>query len=133
MQEIHRVVAKCRQTAPSVLFVQNMENCRNSDVLAHKLVNELSSLGRLQKVLSILAAEDGTMLPACIRGYKAFESEISLELDEKQMLDGIKKMFPEFDCSHANITGKTIGQVIRDFKENMIVQGKELPQGGVKC
>jgi len=133
MKEIHRVVAKCRQTAPSVLFVQNMENCRNSDVLAHKLVNELSSLGRLQKVLSILAAEDGTMLPACTRGYKAFESEISLELDEKQMLDGIKKMFPEFDCSHTNITGKTIGQVIRDFKENLIVQRKELPQGGVKC
>lgn len=133
MQEIHRVVAKCRQTAPSVLLVQNMGNCRNSDVLAHKLVNELATLGRLQKVLSILAAEDGTMLPACIRGYKAFESEISLELDEKQVLDGIKKMFPEFDCADANITGKTIGQVIRDVKENMIVQRKGLPQGGVKC
>ncbi len=133
MQEIHRVVAKCRQTAPSVLFVQNMENCRNSDVLAHKLVNELSSLGRLQKVLSILAAEDGTMLPACIRGYKAFESEISLELDEEQVLDGMKTMFPEFDCADTNITGKTIGQAIRDFKENMIVQRKGLPQGGVKC
>ncbi len=132
MQEIRRVVAKCRQTAPSVLLVQNMENCRSSDVLAHKLVNELSSLGRLQKVLSILAAEDGTLLPACIRGYKAFESEISLELDEKQVLDGIKKMFPEFDCADANITGKTIGQVIRDVKENMIVQRKGLPQGGVK-
>ena len=133
MQEIHRVVAKCRQTAPSVLLVQNLENCHSSDVLAHKLVNELSSLGRLQKVLSILAAEDGTLLPACIKGYKAFESEISLELDEKQVLEGIKKMFPEFDCADANITGKTIGQVIRDVKENMIVQRKGLPQGEVKC
>lgn len=133
MREIHRVVAKCRQAAPSVLLVQNMENCRNSDVLAQKLVNELSSVGRLQKVLSILAAEDGTMLPACIREYKAFENEISLKLDEKDILDGVKNMFPEFDCADANITGKTIGQIIRDFKENRIALRMGLPQGGAKC
>ncbi len=122
LQEIHRVVVKCRQSAPSILLIQNLNDCQNKETIAHKVINEISRLSRRLKVMAILASEDSTLLPASVRGYKAFETEINLDIDDVHIIDGIKKMFPKSECSTASISNKTIGQIIRDQREKKLMQ-----------
>lgn len=123
LQEIHRVVIKCRQSAPCVLFIQNLDDCQNKEAIARKVVNELLRLSRRLKVLAILAVEDATKLPTSIRGYKAFETEVCLDIDETHVIDGAKKLFPAVAFMPEHVSGKTIGQVIRDRREEMLIQG----------
>lgn len=122
LQEIHRIVVKCRQAAPSLLFIQNLDDCQNKEAIARKVINELSQLNRRLKVMAILASEDVTKLPSSVRGYKAFEKEINLDIDEAIIVDGIKTLFPMTECTLASISGKTIGQAIRDQREKMLLQ-----------
>lgn len=121
LQEIHRVLIKCRQSAPSILFVQNIDTCQNKEVFARKVINELSRLNKRLKVLAVVTAEDAKQLPAGIRGYKAFENEINLDVDEMTILEGIKVLFPTIEVSGASVAGKTIGQAIRDQREKMLL------------
>ena len=122
MQEVHRVVVKCRQSAPSILLIQNLEDCLNKDAIAHKLVNELSRLGRRLKVMAVLLAENVEKLPPGLRGYKAFEKEIILDVDDAHVAEGLNKAFPEIKCTAESVSGKTIGQAIRDYREKLLLQ-----------
>lgn len=121
LQEIHRVVIKCRQSAPSILFIQNLDDCQNKEAVARKVINELSRLSRRLKVMAVLSSEDATKLPSSARGYKTFEKEINLDIDEVTTLEGVKKMFPTAEITAASVAGKTIGRVIRDQREKMLL------------
>lgn len=121
LQEIHRVIVKCRQSAPCVLLIQNLDNCQNIEAFARKIVNELSRLNKRLKVLVVLSVEDTGRLPLWIRGYKAFENKISLDVDEGTVLDGIKMLFPGAEITSENVAGRTIGQAIRDQREKLLI------------
>ena len=121
LQEIHRVIIKCRQSAPSILFIQNMDDCQNKEAVARKIINELSRLSRRLKVMAVLSSEDATKLPLSARGYKTFEREINLDIDEVTILESVKKMFPAAEVTAASVAGKTLGQAIRDQREKMLL------------
>ncbi len=121
LQEIHRVVVKCRQSVPSILFIQNLEDCQYKETIAHKVINEISRLSRRLKVMAVLTCEDVDRLPLCVRGYKAFEKEISFDIDEASILEGIMQLFPAVRSTPNDISGKTIGQAIRDLREELLI------------
>lgn len=120
MQEIHRIVIKCRQSAPSILFIRNLDDCPSNDLVARSIINELSLVNRRLKLLAVLASEDAAKLPPCVRGYRAFEMEMKLDIDDASIVKGIKKMFPTAECTVKSVSGKTIGQVIRDQREKLV-------------
>ena len=126
LQEIHRIMIKCRQSAPSILLIQNLDDCLNKETVGHKITNELSRLSRRLKMVAILASEDTRKLPLSIQGYKAFETEINLDISPEQIADGIKKLFPEIDCSVTSFSGKTIGQAIRDQREKSLAENSNM-------
>ena len=121
LQEIHRIVIKCRQSAPSVLLIQNLDDCQAKETIARKVINELSKLNKRLKVMAVLISEDTRKLPLSVCGYKAFETEIDLEIDAKQVFCGVKKLFPDADCTLENVSNRTIGQVIRDQREKYLL------------
>lgn len=120
LQEIHRVIIKCRQSAPSLLLVRNLDDCQSKEVIARKLIGEVSHLSRRLKMIVVLTSEDATRLPTCVRKYKAFEMEISLDIDEEHVFEGFRKMFPGAEFVQSDVSGKTIGQLIRDLHEKIL-------------
>ena len=123
LQEIHRIIIKCRQSAPSVLLIRNLIDCQNKETIGRKITNELSRLSRRLKLVAVLTADDPKKLPQSILGYKGFETAINLDIAPEQIVDGLRKLFPETgaDCTVASVSGRTIGQAIRDWREKSLL------------
>ena len=105
---------------PSTLRIQNLDECQNKEAVARKVTNELSRLSKRLKVMAVLITEDITKLPSSIQGYKAFETTINFDIDESKIVESVKKLYPDAECTSASVSGKTIGQVIREQREKIL-------------
>jgi SpoVK/Ycf46/Vps4 family AAA+-type ATPase len=119
--EIHRIATKCRQAAPSIWLIQNLDHCYHKELFAYKINNELSRLNKHMKVLAILIADNDEDIPLASKGYKAFETRIDLDIDESHILEAIGQLFPDIKCSSDTIAGCTLGQIIHKMREEMII------------
>lgn len=122
MQEIHRIVIKCRQSAPALWLIQNLGNCAHKDLFAHKIIGELSRLNKHLKVIALLSTENIDTLPPAVLGYKAFETEVDLNIDENHIAEVVNKMFHTSQYSPETINGRTLGQLIAQTKEQLLVE-----------
>jgi AAA+ superfamily predicted ATPase len=120
LQEIHRIAVKCRQSAPSLWFIQNLDNCVHKDLFAYKIIGELSRLNKHIKVMTIISAEKLEALPSVAKGYKGFETEINLDIEERLVAETLSSAFPEVRIGE--ISGRTLGQMISIIREKQILE-----------
>lgn len=121
MQEIRRIVIKCRQSAPALWFIQNLDNSIHKELYAHKIIGELSRLNKHLKVMAVLSVENTETLPSAILGYKAFETEVNMEIDDDHIAEAVNKMLHTTRFKPEMVKGKTLGQMIAQaFEEKLI-------------
>lgn len=119
LQEIHRIAVKCRQSAPSLWFIQNLDTCVHKELFAYKIIGELSRFNKHIKVMAVLSAENAAMLPSAAIGYKAFEMVINLDMDDRHIADILTIAFPGVKLD--NTSGHSLGQMISLIREKQII------------
>ncbi|MBQ7280404.1 MAG: AAA family ATPase [Bacteroidales bacterium] len=121
MREIRRIVTKCRQSAPAVWVIRNLDRCEYADSVANKIVGELQRLNKHLKVMAILTAENIDRLPESALGYKAFQKIINLDISTDQIVRGMQSLFPNVSISSAEIGNSTLGELIQKQREKNII------------
>lgn len=120
ISQLEITMQKCKQVAPSILFIKNLEMHPDYDLIYTKLSYELEMINNKRSVLAVLSLNDEPDFETTISKFPDFEMIIKITSIEKESLQNLARKY-HFDDEQLSLwEDLPLGKIVSKIEESII-------------